>query len=146
MNEKIDLYLGILPLTHAVRERVKTVIACNQMIMDDEILDVFINDMKNSEGGKEYSSLWIFTKLFIIECKNFLSENDFDIVPYVHNVKYSSVKSIDFDFVNVTDKSSMIVNCLLNTVSCTFIATDKNCSELFRLYKEHIIPNLNVKQ
>jgi hypothetical protein len=142
MNNQFNEYLGILPLTKVVKDRVQTVISLNQMIMDEDILDIFISDMKNSDGGKEYSSLWIFTKSFIIECKNFLSEHDFDIVPYENKITYSSVKAIDFDFVNTTEKSTIIVNCSLNAMSCNFIATESNCLEIFKLYKKHIVPNL----
>ncbi len=114
MLDKFEDYLGVLPLTQVVRERIDTVIDLNAKIVNADFMDIFICEMKDKEGAKEYTSLWLFTNSLLVECKNFLSEDDFDVVPYINRVRYCSIKPIEFDFKSVTAKSSITIDCSLS--------------------------------
>jgi hypothetical protein len=142
MIDKFKAYLDILPLTQVVKDRVNTVINLNSKIVEMNILDIFISNMNNDDGAKEYTSLWLFTDQFIVECKNFLSKNDFDITPHINRISYCSIAPIEFDFETVTDKSSVVIHCTMGNMSCQLIATDENCLEAFERYKKHLISNL----
>lgn len=143
MLDKFKEYLGILPLTQVVKDRIEIVISLNAKIINDEVIDIFICDLKDEEGTKEYTSLWLFTDSHLMECKNFLSENNFDLVFYKNSIRYCSIKPIDFDFDSPTTKSSITINCsLLGALSCNIIATEDNCKKAFDIYKKYFVANI----
>lgn len=133
-------YLGRLPfLTNVVKDRINDVIGMNMKIKDFDIKDIFVCELKNKEGSRNYTSLWLFTNEYFIECKDFLNKFDFDVCD--NKVTYCSIESVKFDFENVDELSILKVHCLVNDMSCSLIATEQNCLSLFELYKKYIIAN-----
>ncbi|NQY07523.1 MAG: hypothetical protein HRT68_15335, partial [Flavobacteriaceae bacterium] len=98
MLEKFEDYLGQLPLTRAIKGRIEEVINLNMKIKELDIQDIFICELKNEEGSRTYTSLWLFTKTHSIECKNFLTQNDFDIVPHLNRIGYCSISPTNYNF------------------------------------------------
>lgn len=143
MVEKFESYLGVLPLTQVVKTRIDEIMILNSAMFDEEILDIFICELKNNEERPTYTSLWFFTESYAIECKDFLTTYDFDIAPYKNRLKYSSIKSTDFDFATPTDKSFVKISFQFDsTVSGIFTATSNNCLKAYEFYTKYIIPNI----
>jgi hypothetical protein len=143
MIEKFEGYLGLLPLTRIIKDRIDEIIKLNLKIVDEEINDIFICEFKNNEGVRTYTSLWLFCHNNCIECKTFLHSYDFDITPYFKKVDYCSITSSEFDFENTSEISSVKVHFRFATgISGDLIGTEQNCLKAFEIYKRFIIPNL----
>lgn len=143
--EKFNDYLESLPLTKAVKGRISEVLSMNNEIFNFQIEDIFICELKNEEGARSYTSLWMFTKEVCIECKDFLTRNDFDIAPLKDEIHYCSIEIQDFDLKNSNEKSFVKVHFTFKSkVSGNIISTDENCVWALKIYKKHIIPNMNL--
>jgi len=142
MLKKFEDYLGTLPLTQ-VMDRINEVLKLNSKITNDDILDIFICEFKNDEGARTHTSLWLFTKKHCIECKDFLTTNNFDLTPYAGRITYCSIKPIEFNLDKPTKKSSVKIHFKFEGgVSGILIATENNCLKAFEIYKKYIVTNL----
>ena len=142
MFEKFYLYLDTLPLTLVVKKRIDELIILNSKLINEEILDIFICDMKNHDGTRTYLSLWLFAEKYVFECKNFLNTYDFDITPYFKKIDYCYIKPINFDFETTNEKSSVNIFGALGENTIELIATEQNCLKALDVYKKYIIRNL----
>lgn len=143
MLEKFSDYLGDLPLTNVIKNRIGEVAELNNKIKNIDILDIFICELKNDEGERTYTSLWFFTDKYLIECKNFLSANCFDRTPYTGLINYCSMESIEFNLDEASEKSSVKIYFTMQTdVSGNIIATEKNCVHALKIYQKYILANL----
>lgn len=144
MIEKFEEYVGTLPLTKVVKDRINEVLVMNNKIKHLEIQDIFVCESKNEEGSRNYSSLWLFTETYCIECKNFLNSNDFDITPYLNRIEYCSIVPINFDLETPNPNSIVRIHFHLGTgVSGDLIASENNCLSALKIYQKYIVSNLN---
>lgn len=143
MIEKFESYLQQLQLTDIVKSRIKEVLILNYNMINNEIIDIFIGEVKSVIGRKTFTSLWLFTSDYAIECKEFLSKNDFDIAPYKNRIQYCSIKAENFDF-TTSDVNSFVEIKLhfIESITGTLTATGENCQHAYELYKKLIIPNV----
>lgn len=143
MIEKFEDYLGNLPLTNAVKGRINEVLLMNSKIIDFEIQDIFVCEFKNDEGSRNFTSLWLFSEKFCIECKNFLNSNNFDLTP-LKELDYCSIFLADFDFEETGEKSFVKIHFRFKVgLTGDLIATESNCLSLFEIYKKYLISNLD---
>lgn len=143
--EKFNDYLENLPLTKAVKGRIFEVLNMNNDIFNAQIEDIFICELKNEEGARNYTSLWLFSQDICIECKDFLTRNDFDITPLKDEVTYCSIEIQDFDLINCNEKSFVKTHFTFKSkVSGDIISTEENCIWALKIYKKYIIPNIKI--
>ena len=143
MSDKFKDYLGDLPLTKVIKDRVDEVIKLNTKIKSGDFLDIFICELKDDEGERTYTSLWLFTDKHLIECKEFLSSINFDVTPYVGIINYCSIESTEYNLDEVSEKSSVKIHFTMETkISGNLIATEKNCVHAFKIYQKYILANL----
>ncbi len=98
----------------------------------------FISNIKNGDQ-EEYTSLWLFSGQYVVECKDYLTRFDIDIVRFKDNVRYVSILSDRKEsLTNPTNTSTMKLSVLLTDgVRCLYDATGYNCrklSEIAQLY------------
>lgn len=143
MIAKFESYIEQLPLSQVVKLRIDEVLILNQNMINQEIIEIFMGEVKNIDGRKTFTSLWLFTDEYTIECKDFLSSIDFDIAPYKNRVQYCSIKSNDYDF-NTYDTNSFVEIRLhfIDRITGTLIASGENCPQAYKIYKDLIIPNV----
>jgi hypothetical protein len=132
MIEQFDDYIGTLPLTKVVKDKIEEMLILNSKIKKFEIKDIFVCELKNEEGARNYTSLWLFTDKQVVECKNFLATYDFDITPLYKNIEYCSMSPVNFDLEKPSDVR----------ISGDIIATENNCLSALKIYQKYIIPNL----
>lgn len=136
-------YLENLPLTKAVKGRIEEVLNFNRQIHDFDFDDIFVCEMKNEEGARNYTSLWLFTKQYCVECKDFLSNNDFDITPIENNITYCSIEHRDFNLIDSNEKSFVKLHFTFQfNLSGDMISTEENCKWALHIYKKYILPNI----
>lgn len=144
MLDKFNDYLSIFNFTKVRIERIESALTLNAKILQNEILDIFICEIKSApDGNKTFTSLWLITDRYMIECKEFLTEVDFDITPYVKKIKYCSIQAQKFDFETLEEGSSVeIYFALKGDVKGMITATDENCTHAFNFYKQYVVPNI----
>ena len=142
MKKKFKEYLGTLPITKVVINRIDEVMTLNSKLLNDKILDIFVCEIKNHEGSRTYTSLWLFAEKNAIECKNFLQTDDFDITPYFKKLDYCSIKPLNFDFEEVKVNSSVQIYARFGENVFDIVATEQNCIKALDIYKKYIIANL----
>lgn len=144
MINKFNKYLEKITLTKIVKGRINEVLLMNQKIYNEEIRDIFVCEMKNKEGARSYTSLWLFSDEFCFECKNFLNSFNFDKTPYSSKLDYCSIEIIEFDLKEPNEKSIVNIHFEFRiSLAGDLIATESNCLSAIEIYKKYIIPNLN---
>lgn len=93
--------------------------------------ELFISNTVNEETV-EFTSLWLFTKEDVVECKHFLTRSDIDIARYGKNVTYINYLFDDFGTVETTGPLSTIkLNVSLGQgMKCVLNAVGNNCDKL----------------
>lgn len=136
-------YIDKLNISSTMRNRIDKVLIMNQKIINDDFKDIIINDTKNQDGALNYNSLWIFSEKYIIECKNFMSETNFDIAPLRKNVSYAYIKTSNFDLDSASLASTIEVYFSFEKdFSGTLTASGINCNQVIKIYKTYIIENI----
>lgn len=104
-----------------------------------EFGEIFISNIQNG-GQEEYPSLWLFSEQDAVECKNFLTRFDIDIVRYKSNVRYVNIITDKNDtLINPTPASTMkLAVSLTEDVKCIFDAKGVNCLRLSGVAKRYL--------
>jgi hypothetical protein len=101
--------------------------------------DFFISNAQKDDV-MDYTSVWLFTDQDAIECKNFLTSFDIDIVRYKRNVRYVNIITGKNDsLTDPTDNSVMKLSVLLaDDVKCLFTAKGMNCKKLDEIARRYL--------
>lgn len=101
--------------------------------------ELFICNIQK-DGQEEYPSLWLFNEQDAVECKNFLTRFDVDIVRYKGNVRYVNIITEKSDSLkNTTPSSTMkLYVSLFEDVKCLFDAKGANCQRLSGIAKRYL--------
>lgn len=104
--------------------------------MDFDIL--FISNTKDG-NQEDYLSLWLLNDEYVVECKNFLNQQDIDIARYKGNVTYINIRFGNLDDIDypVADSSMNLIISLGENI-CRFSAVGKNCTKLDFIAKTFI--------
>lgn len=110
------------------------------------IEDLFISNIVN-EDSIEYTSLWLFTKEDVVECKHFLTRSDIDIARYGKNVTYINYLFDDFKSIETQGSSSNIkLNVSLGQgMKCILNAVGSNCERLIGIASRFMEEYKNTK-
>lgn len=109
-----------------------------------ELNDIFINEL-NRNGERTFQSIWLFSDKHIIECKDFLSSDDFDLAVFKDNVQYFNIIKKEYtELENPSEKSSVSIHVTFGKVelSADFTAIGINCKYALTIAKKYFIPVL----
>jgi hypothetical protein len=144
MKEQFKVYLKSIGITDTLIKRVEMINDFYQDICSEEITDIFMNDFIRDDGTREYDSLWLFSKTYIMEAKSFISKDDFDVTPLHKKVTYIMLEKQDYDFVKATEKSRASLKLTFNNnLSGKLKSSKENCDFLRDVLRKHIMPNLS---
>ena len=136
-------YLESIGVKGLFFKRVEEVLDFYVKVHPAEILDMFVTEYLDKDGNRQYESLWLFSKTSIMEAKQFLKEDDFDLAAARKQVKYWTIKKEEYDFKEASPKSRMTLGFSLATgISGELKASRENCDHLKTLFFKHIIPNV----
>lgn len=146
MKQSFKEYLSAVGLVASLIERVESIHDFFVALCSQEIKNVFITDYVKEDGGREYESVWFLSDDYIMEAKQFIAQDLFDITPLRKSVAYFEIKKQDYDFTDSTnDKSRCYLRVkFLNAIDGEFKASKENCVQLKKLIAEHFKPNLIV--
>jgi len=143
MKKEFIKYLESINITKAYCKRIETIYEFYKDMCPDEITGIFVTDYITEDGAREYDCLWFFSEKYIMEAKQFITKDDFDIAPIQNRIVYLASKKQDYDFKKATEKSRLNVKFDMDTqVGCTFKASNENCDYLKEIIFRYIVPNL----
>ncbi len=143
MNQKLSSYLKAIGATSPIIERAEHVYQFYQQLCSEEIEDVIVSEYLTAEGNREYENLSFFSRSFVMEAKNFLSEDDFDLDVVRDAVRYWRIRKWDYDFVKATDKSRLNLQFWLSSgMTAQMKASKENCDYLKAIALKYVPANL----
>jgi hypothetical protein len=96
MREEFIKYLESIGITKALQERIETIYECCKELCPDEIMGIFITDYIKEDGSREYENLWFFSEKNCMEAKQFITQDDYDIIRIKKRVNCLNIQKQDF--------------------------------------------------
>lgn len=138
--EKVTQYLAKLKFESDKVGLVRDMLYTCENLICEEIRDIFITDYLVGEE-REFKNLYFFSEHFLVECKKFLQCDEYHVysLPGLISRVSHSVKMFDFKLVNNKSRFHLeIVTVAKDSIEMK--ATGNNCSNLYEIYKNHILP------
>lgn len=136
-------YLVTIEMPEIFRKRVFAIYDFYHKICPEEITGVFVTDYLNEDGTRQYENLWFFSEKCLMEAKQFITKDDFDITPIKNIKSYIQIKKENYDFNKATEKSK--INLTLGerfALECLIKASKENCDYLKEIILKYFIPEL----
>jgi len=146
MKKEFSEYLASIGIKDLFYQRVEEVYAFySSDFLDEDVLDIFVTEYVDGEGRREYENLWFFTATSVMEAKQFLMEDKFDLMPIKDRVLRWEIAKRDYDFKEAAAKSRMRLQVFLdNDFVCDFKASQENCDFLRDIFLKYFKPNVVI--
>ncbi len=142
MTKEFLKYLDSIDM-RASLERIGDIYKFYKGISPYEITDIFVSVNIKNDGSREYENLKFFSEKYIMEAKQFLTNDNFDNTPIKNRIVHWELKKEYYDFIYAREKSKLYLNITLDTgAKCDFKASRENCDHLRDIFIKHIVPNL----
>ena len=143
MKGEFITYLESIGITKALRKRIETIQEFYRGMCTDEITGIFVTDYIRGDGAREYENLWFFSEKYLMEAKQFISQDDFDIAPIQSRISYWTIQKNDYDFEQAAEKSRLYLKFNIDIgIVAAFKASKENCDHLKNIMLKYIRPNL----
>lgn len=146
MKKSWNSYLSQLGLTGPVINRVESIVRELGIIYSGiTFKDIFISQVKK-ETGVELKSLWLLSESMVVECKNFVTEDDYDLIS-LKSLSYVRITKNSFQVdQEPRDASEVFLYGLFFTgsMNCSMSAYGMNCKYAMKIADKYIIPNVVV--
>jgi len=143
MKAEFVSYLNSISATDQVMARVEIILNFYKEACPEDIMDIFICETIKSDGNREYQSLWLFSEKYAMEAKNFLIQDDFDIMPIKNLMTYCDVQKTEYDFNNASEGSRLLVKIsVTHMLNGELRASKANCNFLKSITLKYFVPNL----
>jgi len=145
--ENFKKYFEEIGLSEHFLQRTLYILKLYENLGYEKIIDVFVSEYQNEDGSRNYENLWMFSKNFVSESKNFLVRDNLDSTSYLNRMEYWEITLKEFDFKKPTSKSRFTLRAVLkNEVKLIFRASGNNCQHLNNIFDRFIKPNLIPKR
>lgn len=135
-------YLNKLKLSMSDVEKVKEMVKTTEYLTCEEIMEIFITDYLIGEE-RNFKNLFFFSAHFLVECKKFQQNDEFNLYRLSNSINRVSHSVKSFNFTEVNNKSRFHLEILTKGKDLIEMkATGNNCSSLFEVYKNYILPNI----
>jgi hypothetical protein len=146
MRSEFVSYLKAIGMTDVLVKRVEEVYEFYRSVCPDEITDIFVTDFLKEDGNRDYENLWFFSQGYVMEAKNFVTKDEFDMTPLLKSVFYWLVEKQDYNFLKASEKSRLHIKVNFS-VGLGMIgglkASKENCDYLKDIFHKHLLANLS---
>lgn len=146
MQENWNNYLSQLRLTNPAKERIESIVQELGIIYPGITFnDIFISQAKK-ETGIGLKSLWLLSESVMVECKNFITDDDYDLIS-LKSLSYFKITKKNFIVSQEPkDTSEVFIYGLFFTgsMNCSLSAYGMNCKYAMDIANKYIIPNIAV--
>jgi len=145
MKPEFVRYLESIGTSQTLRERAETIFQFYRQLCPEEIVRLFASDYIARDGTRVFGALWFLSENYVMEAKDFMTKDDFDLAPIAKPLPYLRVQKEDYDFQKATDKSRLHLICGINDkVGGELKASKENCDFLRDLIREYLLPRMKV--
>lgn len=142
LSKEFKIYLEKIGITTPIQTKCEKILSLMSEMTDEKIEDIYISDYISAGGVREYSSIWAFTKTYVLEAKQFITEINLDITPILDQIVYWSITAKDYDFKNTSEESIFTLSFGNATgINGQLKAVKNNCSYLKSIIDKYIKPN-----
>jgi Flp pilus assembly CpaF family ATPase len=144
MEQRFESYLKKIGMTGTLRMRAQEIYRFYEALLpDDEITDIFVSEYVDSEGRRQYDSLWLFSSDYIMEASQFVTKDSFDMLRITNRVARWEVVKKDYDFKSATDRSRLTLTIqFADRLSGLLKASMYNCDHLKDMLIKYFLPNM----
>lgn len=140
-KDRFGEYLQALDVSYAATERIDALYAFFTEVCADEITSVFITDVLGEDGARRLEHLWLFSGKYMMESRDFLERDDYDMSPIYKRVLYWRLQKAEQ--AEPAGHVSLAIQFALDTgVSGELTATDANTEYLKDVFMQHVVGNL----
>jgi len=109
--------------------------------------ELLVCDRIDAEGKRHLVNLWFFSKTFVVEWNDFISQEKFDAVVIERSVWWIQWSGENFDFSAGQASGEGVARLSVNGVigprlNLSAFATGTNCERLDRIVRKFLTPNL----
>lgn len=141
MDDAMNEYLESLGATSPVVSGVE--LALNWYAkLGAEWRDAFVCETVDDAGVRTWGSLWLFNKTYVMEIRDFVTQQDYDIA--VNDaIIHLRCQTKDFDWSEASLDSRAYVHFSIATgISGELRASGKNCERLAAVVKNYLMPSI----
>lgn len=144
MKPEFNQYLESIGITDVLQRRIDALMEGVVLAFGRPIENIFVTEYLDAEGARRYENLWCLSATDLMEAKNFVTEDDFDILPLYRNVFYVRIRKEQYDFKAATDKSRLHVHFRGGDIAFggELKASQRNCDVLRDTVLRQLIANL----
>jgi hypothetical protein len=140
MKEHFATYLKAIGMSDTLLGRVQTIYDFFKEICPEDISSIFVDDIIKEDGTREYETLYLFARRFLMEAKHFITQDQFEMALLDQQVFHWSVEKQDYDFRNATEKSRLHITIYLGTrIQADFKGAKNNCDFLKEIFRAHFV-------
>lgn len=135
-----DAYLREIGVSSVAAGRVAELVERFKTISGDDVSDIFITDSVNQNSEREFKSLWLFSKNYISEIKDFVSSNEIDFVSATSGAIHVEMNYGNTDLTSFKPNSNvMVVASLGVALRMALEASGNNCPYLMKIIQNYIL-------
>jgi hypothetical protein len=144
MKTEFQEYLTALQVSSVVLKRVDKLIELLHEIIPFEFSAIFLSDFITQDGTMQFDTLYLFSDKFILQARNFLQMDNFEIGALKECISTIEIQEQDYDFITTSEKSrlTILANLAVGPRMYQFKGSRENCRYLKNIYDSYIQPNL----
>ena len=114
-----------------------------QLIADFDATELFASEDLNQDRKREWRSLVVFTKEYMLEAKNFVSEIDLDVTYLFKSICYVRMRFKDYEPGQAVTAESRfrVEGYFISDIDFELRASEKNCEKLWQICRTVLLPN-----
>lgn len=144
-------YFETIGIREPIQKRIEAIYGYfESLVPNEEIIDVFVNDIVQTDGTRTYEALRFYTEKRSFLASNFINADDFKIGAEGRVFEVVNLKSENYDFKRATAKSRLNITGHYSTMrlhgpGMYLHGSGENCDYLIKIYHKHVLPRLARK-
>ena len=144
MKDEFVEYIRKLGMADPLTERVIKLERAFRVVSPEEPQAIFVSEYQLEDGTRNYESLFLISKNYLAEFKNFVNSTDFEIDRIGGSITNLLFNSEEFDFDSPPNsKSRLSVRYYTaHTLTANLRASADNCAHLTTIARQFFVTNL----
>lgn len=145
MKNSFEEYLGKIGITTVpIKERIDKFINLFTQICNEEMSDIFIDDIVTTNGERKYTGLTCFSKNYTICADNFLEEEKIIFGKVDEPIIHLTFNTNEYDFKKATKESRLNINLEFRQGAMygDYKASNANCNFLRDIHFKYLLPRI----
>lgn len=138
-SDDMRAYLQHFDMGEALLSRIEASFKIVSMVAPEPIETLFVSESVDSEGHRDFDSIWMFSARFALEVHSLIRADSFDCVKIENNIMKWLIEVTDYDFIKATPRSRLRLRIdFFDTISGQLKASGENCDHLRVLLTDRI--------